>query len=140
MDFFQTSHYLNIALSEFPLSEDLVYNFDTFGPDVMSIQTRQQFHLTTVDFWPKTLLFRTQQVRNSMIQLILFDMLFSKENKDDFSREMFVLFLLDVNKFDIFQYFYCYSWWFAETREYFYSVIFEISDKQMQFAELKKNP
>ena len=86
-----------------------------WGPDVMSIHKRQQFHLTTVDFWPKTLFFRTQQVKNSMIQLILFDMLFSKENKDDFSREMFVLFLLDVNKFDIFQYFDCYSWWFAET-------------------------
>ena len=25
-------------------------------------------------------------------------------------------------------------------REYFYSVIFEISDKQMQFAELKNTP
>ena len=28
----------------------------------------------------------------------------------------------------------------AEFREYFYSVIFEISDKQMQFAELKNTP
>jgi hypothetical protein len=27
-----------------------------------------------------------------------------------------------------------------ETREYFYSVIFEISDKQMQFAELNNTP
>ena len=26
------------------------------------------------------------------------------------------------------------------SREYFYSVIFEISDKQMQFAELKNTP
>ena len=30
-------------------------------------------------------------------------MLFSKENKDDFSPEMFVLLSIDVNKFDIFQ-------------------------------------
>ena len=37
----------------------------------MSIHKRQQFHLTTVDFWPKTLLFRTKQVRNSMTQLTL---------------------------------------------------------------------
>ena len=42
-------------------------------------------------------------------------MLFSKENKDDFSHEMFVLFSVDVNKFDIFHYFYCCSWWFAKT-------------------------
>ena len=28
----------------------------------------------------------------------------------------------------------------SEFREYFYSVIFEISDKQMQFAELKNTP
>ena len=29
----------------------------------MSIHKRQQFHLTTADFRPKTLLFRTRQVR-----------------------------------------------------------------------------
>ena len=37
----------------------------------MSIHKIQQFHLTTVYFWPKTLFFRTQQVRNSMTQLTL---------------------------------------------------------------------
>ena len=48
------------------------YNFGTFwGPGIMSTHKRQQFHLTTVHFWPKTLLFRTQQVRNSMTQLTL---------------------------------------------------------------------
>ena len=48
------------------------YNSCTFwGPGIMSIHKRQQFHLTTVEFWPKTLFFRTQQVRNSMTQLTL---------------------------------------------------------------------
>ena len=37
----------------------------------MSIHKIQQFHLTAVYFWQKTLLFRTQQVRNSMTQLTL---------------------------------------------------------------------
>ena len=32
---------------------------------------RQPFYLTTVDFWPDTLLSRTQQVRNSMIRLTI---------------------------------------------------------------------
>ena len=41
--------------------------FGTFlGPGVMSICKR----MTTVDFWPKTLLFRTQRVRNSMTRSI----------------------------------------------------------------------
>ena len=35
-------------------------------PHSMSIHKIQQFHLTTVDFWVKTLLFRTHQARNSM--------------------------------------------------------------------------
>ena len=48
------------------------YNFGTFwGPGIMSIHKRQQFHFTTVDFWPNTLLLRTQQVSNSMTQLTL---------------------------------------------------------------------
>ena len=48
------------------------YNFGTFwGPGAMSIHKTQQFHLITVDFWTKTLIFRTQQVRNSMTQLTL---------------------------------------------------------------------
>ena len=43
------------------------YNFGTFwGPGTMSIYKIQQFHLNTVDFWAKTLLFRTHQARNSM--------------------------------------------------------------------------
>ena len=46
------------------------YNFGTFwGPAAMSIHKIQQFHLNAVDFWPKTLLFRTQQVKNSMTWL-----------------------------------------------------------------------
>ena len=35
-------------------------------PHTMSIYKIQQFHLTTVDFWAKTLLFKTHQARNSM--------------------------------------------------------------------------
>ena len=35
-------------------------------PHTMSIHKIQQFHLTTVDFWAKTLLLRTHQARNSM--------------------------------------------------------------------------
>ena len=35
-------------------------------PNAMSIYKIQQFDLTTVDFWIKTLLFRTHQARNSM--------------------------------------------------------------------------
>ena len=43
------------------------YNFGTFwGLGAMSIYKIQQFHLSTVDFWAKTLLFRTNQARNSM--------------------------------------------------------------------------
>ena len=43
------------------------YNFGTFwGPGTMSIYKIQQFHLNTVDFWAKTLLFRTHQARDSM--------------------------------------------------------------------------
>ena len=43
------------------------YNFGTFwGPGAMSIYKIQQFHLNTVDFWAKTLLFRTHQARHSM--------------------------------------------------------------------------
>ena len=43
------------------------YNFGTFwGPGAMSIYKIQQSHLNTVDFWAKTLLFRTHQLRNSM--------------------------------------------------------------------------
>ena len=43
------------------------YNFGTFwGPGTMSIYKIQQFHLNTVDFWAKTLLFMTHQARNSM--------------------------------------------------------------------------
>ena len=34
----------------------------------------------------------------------------------------------------------CPKVWVGKYREYFYSVIFEISDKQMQFAELKNTP
>ena len=34
-------------------------------PHTMSIHKIQQFHLTTVDFWAKTMLFRTHQARNS---------------------------------------------------------------------------
>ena len=37
----------------------------------MSIYKIQQFHLNTVDFWAKTLLFRTHQARNSMTWLTL---------------------------------------------------------------------
>ena len=43
------------------------YNFGTlWGPGTMSIIKIQQFHLNTVDFWAKTLLFMTHQARNSM--------------------------------------------------------------------------
>ena len=43
------------------------YNFGTFwGPGTMSIYKIQQFHLNTVNFWAKTLHFRTHQARNSM--------------------------------------------------------------------------
>ena len=43
------------------------YNFGTFwGPGTMSVYKIQQFHLNTVDFWAKALLFRTHQARNSM--------------------------------------------------------------------------
>ena len=48
------------------------YNFGTFWrPGTMSIYKIQQFHLNTVDFWAKTLIFRTHQARNSMTQLTL---------------------------------------------------------------------
>ena len=40
------------------------YNFGTFwGPGTMSIYKTQQFHLNTVDFWAKTLLFMTHQAK-----------------------------------------------------------------------------
>jgi hypothetical protein len=48
------------------------YNFGTFwGTGAMSIYKIQQFHLNTVDFWAKTLLFSTHQARNSMTWLTL---------------------------------------------------------------------
>ena len=41
-------------------------------PHAMSIHKILQFHVTTVDFWVKTLLFRTHQARNSMTGRIVF--------------------------------------------------------------------
>ena len=52
------------------------YNFGTFwGPGTMSIHKIQQFHLTALDFWAKTLLFRSNQARNYMKKLTLLNIL-----------------------------------------------------------------
>ena len=44
-------------------------------PHAMSMHKIQQFHLNTVDFWAKTLLFRTHQARNSMTHWNIFGFL-----------------------------------------------------------------
>ena len=63
----------NINLEDHFLLKHSILNFWTTKirpnfcrPHTMSIHKIKQFHLTTVDFWAKTLLLRTHQARNSM--------------------------------------------------------------------------